>query len=58
MEKQINNLLIKNNNKIVSNLSFGFWTFFLDGKYEVLFWRPCLRKLFENKNILRQDIQK
>ncbi len=43
-------------NKLVSNLSFGFWVSLLYPNYEISLWRPCLRKLFsENQKITRKE---
>ena len=44
-----------NINDIISNVSFGFWTTFLDDDYEVEIWRPCLRKLFNAIYINQKD---
>ena len=50
---------INNCNDIISNLSFNFWIVFLDDDFEITFWRPCLRKVFDNfgNRVLRSDIK-
>ena len=32
--------------KVVAELSFGFWRFLLDKRYQATIWAPCLQKAF------------
>lgn len=38
-----------NNNNLIADLSFGFWTGLLHAKYENNLWRSCLYYAFKNK---------
>lgn len=46
--------------RIIAELSFGFWVAILAPRYENSLWRPALRKAFPNrpKRVERKDIHK
>lgn len=57
IDEIISKLQTQDINKIISNLSFGFWVSLLYPNYEISLWRPCLREIFpHDKKILRKEI--
>lgn len=38
--------------RVVSELSFGFWTMLCDGKYENAIWRPGIVRAFRNYKVI------
>jgi hypothetical protein len=42
--------------RVVAELSFGFWSFLLSGRYERTLWLPCLRPAFSHHRGMRRAV--
>ena len=54
--KKRQSLFVVSHGQIVSQTTFSFWKRLYSGEYEADLWKPCLKKVFPNKNLKRGEI--
>lgn len=51
-------LFVVSHGQVISQTTFYFWKKLYSSEYSESLWRPCIKKVFPNKNLKRSDISR